>query len=63
MDITQLLTGAAIILGVMLMTVLAVVPLWLEHESERLTRERPALERAPRRARTLGNGPLRPGVA
>lgn len=32
MDITQLLSDSAILLGILLMTVLAVVPLWVEGE-------------------------------
>ncbi|MFK5582999.1 hypothetical protein [Serinicoccus sp. LYQ131] len=68
MDITQLLTGTAIILGLVLMTTLAVVPLWLERQAE--LADRPASQTtlrqaapAPRRPRRTGNGPLRPGVA
>lgn len=32
MDITQLLSDSAILLGILLMTVLAVVPLWVGWE-------------------------------
>ncbi|MFK5690756.1 hypothetical protein ACI3EY_13910 [Ornithinimicrobium sp. LYQ92] len=72
MDITQLLTGTAIILGLVLMTTLAVVPLWLERQAELADRpaDRAASQTAPRQAalaprrpRRTGNGPLRPGVA
>lgn len=76
MDITQLLTGTAIILGLVLMTTLAVVPLWLEHQAELADRparrpaDRTTSRTASRRAATVarptrrtGNGPLRPGVA
>ncbi len=32
MTFTQLLTHLALVLGVLLMTALAVVPLWLDHD-------------------------------
>lgn len=32
MDITQLLSDSAILLGILLMTLLAVVPLWVDGE-------------------------------
>ena len=32
MDITQLLSDSAILLGILLMTLLAVVPLWVDAE-------------------------------
>lgn len=48
MTITQLLIGTAVLAGVLLMTALAVVPLWLDHEAERT--DRPVLARRPGRA-------------
>lgn len=35
MDITQLLIDTAVLAGMLLMTVLAVVPIWLRHDAER----------------------------
>lgn len=45
MTITQLLIDTAVLAGVVLFAVLAIVPLWLEHEAERT--DRPARSTDP----------------
>lgn len=47
MDITQLLATVSVLAGIALMTVLAVVPLWLRHDAEKAEIAAARTPRAP----------------